>query len=108
MEIIIKIFCGNVKQWDKLNGMTPLDQVQQAAEEIEYAKHLTEALKTLDIDKVLRYHNNLPEFTSALYYLAEKNSIKCEIYWDGELSTLESVFDEWNKSYDLLNKFLKN
>ena len=107
MELTIKIFCGNIKQWNKLNGMTPLDQVKQAAEEIEYAKHLTETLKTLDIDKVLRYHTNLYDFVNALCCLANKNGIKYEIFWDMELSHINKVFKEWDKSYELLNKLLK-
>lgn len=107
MEITIQIFCGNIKQWEKLNGMTPLDQIKQAAKEIERAKNLAEALKTIDIDKFLRYDTNLPDFVSALCGLAEKNNIRCEIYWDNKLSTLEDVFDQWNKSYDLLDKLLE-
>ena len=39
--------------------------------------------------------------------MAEKYEIPCEIYLDGKLSTLEDVFEDWNRFYNLLDKELE-
>ena len=102
MEILFKINCGEtVKQWELLNGLHPIKQFELAKQQIKTMLHV----KSLEFEseKIMSINANSPDFVSALYYLAEKNNIPCEIYLNGELSTLENVFSDWNRFYTLLD-----
>lgn len=74
--------------------------------EVEYANRI---IKEFNIRKQenLIFYSNSPDFVSAIFYLAEKNNISCELYLDKKLSSLEDIFDSFNKSYDLLDKLLE-
>ena len=105
MDVLIKIYCGeSIRQWCVLDGLHPIKQLELAKQQIETLLHI----KSLELEshKTMWFNTNLPDFTSALYYMAEKHNIPCEIYLDNKLSTLEDVFNDWNRFYDLLDKEL--
>ena len=72
----------------------------------EYAKRIIGEYNDRTQDKLIFYSNS-SDFVSSLYYMAEKYKIPCEIYLDGKLSTLEDVFEDWNRFYNLLDKELE-
>ena len=57
-------------------------------------------------DKIIDIRSNCPDFVSATYYLAEKYNIQCDIYLNGKLSTIDGVFEDFNKFYELLDNEL--
>jgi hypothetical protein len=105
MEVKFRIFCGEtIKQWEILNGLHPVQQVEFAKKQIELMRNIREL--EFDSEKVMDLYSNQPDFVSMIYYGAEKYNILCEIYLNGKLSTLDEVFGDWNRSYDILDKYL--
>ena len=72
----------------------------------EYARRIIREFNDRHQERLIFYSNS-PDFVSSLYYMAEKHKIPCEIYLDGKSSTLEDVFEDWNRFYDLLDKELE-
>lgn len=106
MKVKFKIYCGEtIKQWELLNGMHPVQQFNFAKQQIELIKHIRDVKS--DSEKVITINSNQPDFVSTIYYGADKFNIPCEIYLNGELSTLDDVFKDWNKFYDLLNEYIE-
>lgn len=103
MEVKLKIYCGeSIKQWHILDGLHPVKQFELAKQQIQTLLYVRQL--EFEADKIMSINANLPDFVSALYYIAEKHNIPCEIYLNDELSTLEDVFLDWNRFYDLLDK----
>ena len=105
MKIKFRIFCGEtIKQWEVLNGLHPIQQFEFAKKQIEtmrYVKNLE-----FDSEKIMDLYSNQPDFVSTIYYGSEKYNIPCEIYLNSELSTLDDVFKDWNRFYDMLNEYI--
>ena len=107
MKVLLKIYCGEtIKQWELLNGLHPVKQFEIAKQQIQtllYVKKLE-----FESEKIIHINSNQPDFVSTLYYMAEKYKIPCEIYLNEKLSTLDEVFRDWNRFYDLLTDELEN
>jgi hypothetical protein len=87
------------------SGETIKNQVERHP--IEYfneSKQIIENIIKSTEDITYEIETNSPDYVSALYYLSEKTDIKCELYLNGVLSTLDDIFGDFNRFYDLLDK----
>lgn len=99
----LKIFCGEsvdepIKLLSIESGFHPIAQFKKAKNDIKIL------LENDNVNKNVT--SNSPDYVSALYYLAEKYGITCEIYLNGKLSTIDDVFTDFNRFYDLLDEEL--
>jgi hypothetical protein len=46
---------------------------------------------------------NVPDYVSAIYHIGKHKGIDVKLYVDDFETTIEGVFEEFNKCYDLLN-----
>jgi hypothetical protein len=54
--------------------------------------------------KILTLHSNSPDFIKAMSALAEKNHIPIEFFVNGVKGDIEKVFENFNRSLDLINE----
>lgn len=96
-DVFIRVFCG-VSIEDKCrHQLHPLNEVIQAQ-------------KSLSLNKSMDFYSNSPDFVSAIKYLCQEKSIKCEFFLNGESigNDIEPIFDDFNKSFGLLNELCPN
>ena len=99
-KIILR--CGIDEEQPKefLEYHHPVKQFERAKKHIDTILMLNKM--DGDFDKIIDIRSNCPNFVSATYYLAEKYNIQCDIYLNGKLSTIDGVFEDFNKFYELL------
>jgi hypothetical protein len=96
-DVFIRVFCG-VSIEDKCrHQLHPLNEVIQAQ-------------KSLSLNKSMDFYSNSPDFVSAIKYLCQEKSISCEFFLNGESTgnDIEPIFENFNKSFDLLNDLCPN
>ena len=96
-DVFIRIFCG-VSIEDKCrHQLHPLNEVIQAQ-------------KSLSLNKSIDFYSNSPDFVSAIKYLCQEKNINCEFFLNGESTgnDIEPIFENFNKSLDLLNELCPN
>ncbi len=96
-DVFIRVFCG-VSIEDKCrHQLHPINEVIQAQ-------------KSLSLNKSMDFYSNSPDFVSAIKYLCQEKSINCEFFLNGESTgnDIESIFENFNKSFDLLNELCPN
>ena len=96
-DVFIRVFCG-VSIEDKCrHQLHPLNEVIKAQ-------------KSLSLNKSMDFYSNSPDFVSAIKYLCKEKNIKCEFFLNGESAgdDIEPIFENFNKSYDLLNELCPN
>lgn len=54
------------------------------------------------------FTSNSPQFVSTLYYYGRQEGFKVFLYLNKKRATLEKVFKDWNKCYDLMDKMIKD
>ena len=106
MDKKIKIYCGenecgNLKTNQQKGNIFEFHPVYQ----FERARKIIKDFNNIHQERLI-YSSNSPDFVSSLYYMAEQKNIPVELYLNGELSTLENIFEDWNRSYYLLDKEL--
>ena len=103
-KIILR--CGIDEEQPKefLEYHHPVKQFERAKKHIDTILMLNKM--DGDFDKIIDIRSNCPDFVSATYYLAEKYNIQCDIYLNGKLSTIDGVFEDFNKFYELLDNEL--
>lgn len=106
MEKIIKVYCGE-NECGNLNCNQAKGYIYEfhPVFQFERARKIIREFNDINQERLI-YSSNSPDFVSSLYYMAEQKNIPIELYLNGELSTLEDVFGDWNRSYDLLDKEL--
>lgn len=96
-DVFIRVYCG-VSIEDKCrHQLHPLNEVIQAQ-------------KLLSLNKSMDFYSNSPDFVSAIKYLYKEKNIKCEFFLNGESTgdDIEPIFENFNKSFDLLNELCPN
>lgn len=68
------------------------------------------ALEVIKAKKIVKQgegvvHTNSPEMVSGLYYIAIAEGIDIKLYLDGKKATIEDVFKDLNRCYDLLDRW---
>lgn len=90
---MIKIYCGESVDDKAFPIQHPLKNVQAAIDIVN--KH----------DDITVYSNN-PEFVQTAYHYAIQNDVDIELYLNGEPSDLETIFNDFNRCYDLMEEVL--
>jgi len=96
----LKIYCGVTIEDICDKQLHPLTEVQNA-------EFLVRTLK--DNSERIEYSNS-PDFVSTVKYLSSKYNVETEFFLDG-ISTgedIDIIFEDFNKSYELMNKQLEN
>lgn len=96
-DVLIRVFCG-ISIEDKCEKqLHPLNEVKKAQ-------------KIIDLNKSMDFYSNSPDFVSAIKYLCKEKNISCEFFLNGESTgnDIEPIFENFNKSFDLLNELCPN
>ena len=96
-DILIRVYCGESIEDKCRHQLHPLNEVIQAQ-------------KSLSLNKSMDFYSNSPDFVSAIKYLCQEKNITCEFFLNGEStgSNIEPIFDNFNKSFDLLIELCTN
>lgn len=94
---VIKLYCG-----EDVDGKV---FEHHPVEHFDKAKQIVNDFDNLSQEELI-FSTNSPDFLSALNYIARKSVIDVEIYLNGKPSTIEDVFQDWNRFYDLLDEYL--
>lgn len=90
---MIKIYCG--------------ESIEDKAFPIQHPlKNVEAAIAIVDKGEPLTIYSNSPEFVQTAYHYANQNDVDIELYLNGEPSDLETIFDDFNRCFDLMDKIL--
>jgi len=97
----INIYCGESIESSPENGIEihPISQVKNALRMVE---------KSIKLKQNSTAYSNNPDFVSAIKYICELKEVEVEFFLNGESqgSDIEKIFEDFNRSYDLLNSIL--
>jgi len=96
-NVLIRVFCGISVENKCGYQLHPLNEVKRAKEIVD---------RNTSID----CYSNSTDFVSAIKYYGLEKGIKTEFYLDGKScgEDIESIFENFNKSIDLLNELCPN
>ena len=92
---------------NKIKVYTGSDIGRMFYRELTPLMYVQEAVKILNFNTNWEIACNSPDFCSAIYHISKLDKYKnaeVEFYINGVLSTLEEVFEEFNKALDLINE----
>jgi hypothetical protein len=105
MKYKLLVICGlETRKEDIEHSFHPLKQTKEAIELIDWIVSYEPKDQS---DHFV--HSNSPDYLSALYYYGKEKSVDVSFMFDGvKTSKLNTVFKQFNKSYDLLAKVTGN
>lgn len=97
----IQVYCGESVS-NMINISTEIHPVKQ----VENANSLIESV--VNFKKIRKVYSNSPDFVSAIKYIGEIKGLETEFFLNGtsQGNDIEKIFEDFNKSYDLLNNIL--
>ena len=97
--MLIHVYCGESVEYECEHQKHPVNEVKRAKEIID---------SIIESKKSVYCHSNSPDFVSAIKYLSEKHSIESKFFLNGECfdSDIEPIFEDFNKSFTLLDALI--
>ena len=96
-DVLIRVFCGISVEDKCRQQLHPLNEVKNAKE-------------IVDLNKSIDCYSNSSDFVSTVKYYGLEKGVKTEFYIDGKScdDDIEPVFENFNKSFDLMNELCPN
>ena len=96
-DVLIRVFCGISVEDKCRQQLHPLNEVKKAKE-------------IVDLNKSIDCYSNSSDFVSTIKYYGLEKGVKTEFYIDGKScdDDIEPVFENFNKSFDLMNELCQN
>ena len=96
-DVLIRVFCGISVEGKCGQQFHPLNEVKKAKE-------------IVDLNKSIDCYSNSPDFISTVKYYGLEKGVKTEFYIDSKScgEDIEPVFENFNKSFDLIDELCPN